>query len=174
MNTPDRLQELLLACFDGTLDEAGQQELTRWLRASPAARERMRSYLQVEGALRDLARAHCLEEDSPLIPVSTAGKVGPVLPASTSTPRSGGFSWRLARNLTALAAHLRQQGVERCVLLPYNPTWLDKLGRLGSSSSYRRTAVMTPTELHECAECMVRRWSEPTRARGHVRPRPTA
>lgn len=62
---PERAEELLQACLDGTLDEAQERELAQWLREAPEARQRLRSYLQVEGGLLALAKANCLENEPP-------------------------------------------------------------------------------------------------------------
>jgi ferric-dicitrate binding protein FerR (iron transport regulator) len=77
--TPDRWDDLLQACLDGTLDEAQERELARWLRESPEARQRFREYLQVEGGLLALARAKCLDGDPPAPETSPAETVARAL-----------------------------------------------------------------------------------------------
>jgi hypothetical protein len=62
---PERADELLQACLNGTLDEAQERELAQWLRDAPEARQCLRFYLQVEGGLLALAKAHCLGSDWP-------------------------------------------------------------------------------------------------------------
>jgi pyruvate formate lyase activating enzyme len=50
------------------------------------------------------------------------------------------------QNLTGLARYLRQQGVDDCTLMPYNPTWQEKLRKLGKKSDYSRETFLTEDE----------------------------
>jgi len=49
-------------------------------------------------------------------------------------------------NLRGLADYLRDNGIDSCSLMPYNPLWQDKLIRLGKTSQYERTTFLTPEE----------------------------
>jgi pyruvate formate lyase activating enzyme len=49
-------------------------------------------------------------------------------------------------NLTGLARFLRRHGVTDCSLMPYNPTWRDKLKRLGKKTSYHYDRFLTREE----------------------------
>ena len=103
---PERAEELLQACLDGALDEAQERELAKWLRESPGARQRLRSYLQVEGSLLALAKANCLESDPPSPETFSAADLQPTAskfsPSRTAAARS--FPRRLAWGVTGAAA----------------------------------------------------------------------
>ena len=49
-------------------------------------------------------------------------------------------------NLTEWADYLRNNGVDSCSLMPYNPLWQDKLKRMGKSSSYTRSTFLSNEE----------------------------
>jgi len=60
----------------------------------------------------------------------------PLIPEVTATPD----------NLAAIAAWLRERGVGRIALLPYNPLWISKAQGLGRPPGYERKAWMSPAE----------------------------
>jgi pyruvate formate lyase activating enzyme len=60
----------------------------------------------------------------------------PLIPGITDTEH----------NLSHLANLLREQGVEDCTLIPYNPTWQDKLKKLGREAKYEHSTFLTPEE----------------------------
>jgi len=60
----------------------------------------------------------------------------PLIPGITDTEH----------NLSNLARFLREQGVEDCTLMPYNPTWRDKLQRLGKTPTYNHDSFLSPEE----------------------------
>jgi len=64
----------------------------------------------------------------------------PLIPGITDT----------VHNLRGLADYLRENGVDSCSLMPYNPMWQDKLKRLGKSSPYDRTTFLTAEEQETC------------------------
>jgi len=103
---PERAEELLQACLDGALDEAQERELAQWLRESPEARQRLRSYLQVEGGLLALAKANCLESDPPSPETFSAADLHPTAskPSPSRTAASRAFCRRLAWGVTGVAA----------------------------------------------------------------------
>lgn len=49
-------------------------------------------------------------------------------------------------NLTGLAGFLHRHGVIDCSLMPYNPTWQDKLERLGKKTEYNYRHFLTQEE----------------------------
>lgn len=55
-------------------------------------------------------------------------------------------------NLAGWGRFLRQLGIDRCSLVPYNPLYRDKLERLGRRSLPRRESFMTPEEEEACLE----------------------
>lgn len=65
----------------------------------------------------------------------------PLVPGITAT----------AENLAGIASFLRELGLKRAALLPYNPLWLATAESLGRESSYRCDRLMTPAELERCA-----------------------
>ncbi|MBL8794348.1 MAG: FecR domain-containing protein [Planctomycetia bacterium] len=108
--TPERWEELLQACLDGTLDEAQEGEFARWLRASPEARRQLRSSLQVEGGLLALARARCLageppaSDDSPDDASEERSRIVPMRGTNGNSHAAFDGWRRLAWGLVALAA----------------------------------------------------------------------
>lgn len=60
----------------------------------------------------------------------------PLIPGITDTKQ----------NLRGLADFLRENGIDSCSLMPYNPLWQDKLKRIGKSSSYGRSTFLTQEE----------------------------
>jgi pyruvate formate lyase activating enzyme len=68
----------------------------------------------------------------------------PLVPGVTAEPR----------NLGALAAFLREQGVAEVQLMPYNPLWPTKTRQLGRAPSAHAQAAtwMDPAELAQCAQ----------------------
>ncbi len=73
---------------------------------------------------------HSADAESPVVPRI------PLFPEITDTEH----------NLGGLADYLRENGIDTCSLMPYNPLWQDKLKRLGKSSRYDRTTFLTPGE----------------------------
>jgi pyruvate formate lyase activating enzyme len=71
-----------------------------------------------------------VEAEIPIIPRI------PLIPGITDTER----------NLRGLADYLRENGIDTCSLMPYNPLWQDKLKRLGKTSRYDRTTFLTLEE----------------------------
>ncbi len=61
----------------------------------------------------------------------------PLIPGITATEK----------NLKAIAIFLKRHGIDKAVLLPYNPLWTDKLKYLGLKSSYERHNFMSAAEL---------------------------
>jgi pyruvate formate lyase activating enzyme len=53
-------------------------------------------------------------------------------------------------NLRAIAGRLRQLGLRRVALLPYNPTWMSKAEGLGQGPGYTHDRMMTDDETREC------------------------
>jgi len=67
----------------------------------------------------------------------------PLIPGFTATPE----------NLEALSRRLRELGVRKCALLPYNPTWFHKAASIGRAVDVRLSPhLMTPAELSVCRE----------------------
>ncbi|VAW58595.1 Pyruvate formate-lyase activating enzyme [hydrothermal vent metagenome] len=60
----------------------------------------------------------------------------PLIPGITDTEH----------NLRGLARFLRENGVGKCSLMPYNPMWQDKLKRMGKTSNYSRCTFLSPEE----------------------------
>lgn len=60
----------------------------------------------------------------------------PLIPGITDTEH----------NLRGLANYLRENGIDSCSLMPYNPLWQDKLKRMGKTSAYDRRSFLTPEE----------------------------
>ncbi|MBI4508744.1 MAG: glycyl-radical enzyme activating protein [Deltaproteobacteria bacterium] len=61
----------------------------------------------------------------------------PLVPERTAT----------AENLASLASFLRETGVKRVALLPYNPLWPDKARKVGHEVRYERKAWMSKEEV---------------------------
>jgi pyruvate formate lyase activating enzyme len=57
-------------------------------------------------------------------------------------------------NLKGVATVLKELGVNRLALLPYNPLWLDKRKELGLSADYTHDRFMGPEELQRCRTAM--------------------
>jgi len=55
-------------------------------------------------------------------------------------------------NLGAIAQFLREQNVEFCSLIPYNPLWQDKPASLGRARRYSNISYMTEEQEKRCAE----------------------
>jgi len=55
-------------------------------------------------------------------------------------------------NLLAIAAFLRRIVLDTCSLLPYNPLWHDKAGRLSITTEYGHRAFMSEEKEQACAE----------------------
>jgi pyruvate formate lyase activating enzyme len=82
-------------------------------------------------------------------------KPGAVLPRIPLIP---GFT-ATRENLEALSRRLRELGVRKCALLPYNPTWFHKAASIGKPVDPRLSAhLMTPVELAACREIFS--WAE--------------
>lgn len=64
----------------------------------------------------------------------------PLIPGITATQA----------NLRALAGFLRELGVSRVALLPYNPTWRQKADRLGRAPAFEQNGFMSEAALEEC------------------------
>ncbi len=73
-------------------------------------------------------------------------------------PLIPGFTATL-ENLQALSHLLRELGVHKCSLLPYNPTWFHKAESIGKHVDVRMsTAFLTPEELATCRKIFA--WAE--------------
>ncbi len=73
----------------------------------------------------------------------------PLIPGFTAT----------RENLEALSRRLRELGVRKCVLLPYNPTWSHKAASIGKPIDARLSPhLMTPFALAVCREIFS--WTE--------------
>ncbi len=55
-------------------------------------------------------------------------------------------------NLTAIAKFLKERKVPKVELLPYNPTWVPKLFKLGKDSPYKNEQWMPQERVEECKE----------------------
>ncbi len=55
-------------------------------------------------------------------------------------------------NLTGLACFLHRHGIRDCSLMPYNPTWLDKLERLGKKNAYNYSHFLTREERNKSVD----------------------
>ncbi len=64
----------------------------------------------------------------------------PLIPEVTATKE----------NLSDISRFLKDQNVEVCSLIPYNPLWQDKLVALGLASKYKGSSYMTGEEEQTC------------------------
>ncbi len=64
----------------------------------------------------------------------------PLIPEITTTEK----------NLKGIASFLTKHGIKSCELMSYNPLWVDKLQKLGITSSYTRSSYMTSAERKAC------------------------
>jgi pyruvate formate lyase activating enzyme len=69
----------------------------------------------------------------------------PLVPGITATKE----------NLTALAAFIEATGGQTPELLPYNPTWLDKVRPMKTAPRFTHGQFMTERELSDCAACFL-------------------
>lgn len=65
----------------------------------------------------------------------------PLVPAITDTPE----------NLRVIAEFLKDIGLKKVALLPYNPMWVAKADNLGKKTAYRHEQWMTQEEKSRCA-----------------------
>ena len=58
------------------------------------------------------------------------------------------------RNLRGIADFLQQNDIDAASLLPYNPLWVDKAGKLARDVTYTRRSFMSEAEIQDCIEAM--------------------
>jgi len=68
----------------------------------------------------------------------------PLIPGITATKK----------NLSEIASFLKSHGIKAVYLMPYNPLWIDKLGKLGLTPKYDNKQFMSDEQIAECIDAI--------------------